>query len=85
MAKELNEGGKSRSHQTPIAGPWDGAALAVLREWDPLWADQCCKVTDSPWTNGILPRKDVVPGSWYPGSDCEATWWQRIDQLIDDV
>jgi alkylhydroperoxidase/carboxymuconolactone decarboxylase family protein YurZ len=41
------------------AGPWDSAALAKLREWDPTWLDQCLEFSDSPWTSNILPRKDV--------------------------
>ena len=41
------------------AGPWDGSALARLREWDPVWVDQCLAMSESPWTNNILPRKDV--------------------------
>lgn len=41
------------------AGPWDNPALATLREWDPIWAGQCLKFCDDPWTSGVLPRKDV--------------------------
>jgi alkylhydroperoxidase/carboxymuconolactone decarboxylase family protein YurZ len=41
------------------AGPWDGPALAKVREWDPVWVDQCLKMSDSPWTSNILPRKEV--------------------------
>ena len=41
------------------AGPWDSSALAKLREWDPIWVNQCLKMSDSPWTSNILPRKDV--------------------------
>jgi hypothetical protein len=33
----------------------------------------------------VLPRKIVVSGRCRPGSDCEVTWWQRIDQTIGDV
>ena len=40
-------------------GPWDNATLAKLREWDPAWLDQCLKMSNDPWTAGILPRKDV--------------------------
>ena len=40
-------------------GPWDASALATIREWDPIWVDQCIKMSDDPWTSGILPRKDV--------------------------
>lgn len=40
-------------------GPWDDAALATLREWDPAWAEQCLKMSTNPWTSGILPGKTV--------------------------
>ena len=39
-------------------GPWDISALAKFREWDPAWVDQCLKMSNNPWTGGILPRKD---------------------------
>ena len=41
------------------AGPWDNSALAKFREWDPVCVDQCLKMSNDPWTSGILPRKDV--------------------------
>ena len=52
---------KQQTSSTPViqAGPWDTPALATLREWDPIWADQCLKMAESPWTSGILPRKDI--------------------------
>ncbi len=40
-------------------GPWDNHALAQFREWDPVFVDQCLKMSNDPWTDGILPRKDV--------------------------
>jgi alkylhydroperoxidase/carboxymuconolactone decarboxylase family protein YurZ len=40
-------------------GPWDSPTLTQFREWDPVFVDQCLKMSNSPWTNGILPRKDV--------------------------
>ena len=39
-------------------GPWD-PALALLREWDPAWAEACVKMTTNPWTSGVLPRKFI--------------------------
>ena len=39
-------------------GPCD-EALAILREWDPEWAETCAKMTTNPWTSGVLPRKTV--------------------------
>ena len=40
-------------------GPWDAPALARFREWDPSFVDQCLKMSQDPWTSGVLPRKDV--------------------------
>ena len=41
------------------AGPWDTDALATFREWEPSFVDQCLKMSNDPWTSGVLPRKDV--------------------------
>ena len=49
---EAGKGGTS-------TGPWDNPALAKFREWDPLWVEQCLKMSGDPWTSGVLPRKDV--------------------------
>lgn len=40
-------------------GPWDHPALDELRELDASWAEACLKLTTDPWTNGILPLKEV--------------------------
>ncbi|HEY1234342.1 MAG TPA: carboxymuconolactone decarboxylase family protein [Candidatus Binatia bacterium] len=40
------------------SGPWEGA-LAILRKWDPEWAETCEKMTTNPWNSAILPRKTV--------------------------
>ena len=45
--------------ESTSTGPWDDTTLARLREWDPAWLDQCLKMSNDPWTSGILPRKDV--------------------------
>ncbi len=47
------------STSTHEAGPWDNAALEKFREWEPLWVDECLKMSTDPWTSGVLPRKDV--------------------------
>ncbi|MFE3003075.1 carboxymuconolactone decarboxylase family protein [Nocardia sp. NPDC059246] len=41
------------------AGPWDAAALSLLRTWDPAWADACNKMATNPWRSGVLSRKFV--------------------------
>lgn len=41
------------------AGPWDDAAFTQLREWEPVWADVCEKMTRNPWSSGLLPQKLV--------------------------
>lgn len=45
--------------QQPETGPWNDPALATLRDWDPVWADQCLQMSANPWTSGVLPRKDI--------------------------
>ena len=40
-------------------GPWDEAALAQLRAWDPAWAETCARMATNPWRGGVLPRKLV--------------------------
>jgi alkylhydroperoxidase/carboxymuconolactone decarboxylase family protein YurZ len=50
--QESDSGGRAET------GPWD-ASLTQLCEWDPAWAESCVKMTTSPWTRGILPRKLV--------------------------
>jgi alkylhydroperoxidase/carboxymuconolactone decarboxylase family protein YurZ len=49
----------NRSPDNASTGPWDSSALATFREWEPLWVDQCLKMSADPWTSGVLPRKDV--------------------------
>ena len=48
-----------KSENQDATGPWDHDALAKFREWDPGFVDQCLKMSNSPWTSNILPRKDV--------------------------
>jgi len=38
--------------------PW-GSSLDKLREWDPTGAELLLRVGTSPWTSGVLPRKEV--------------------------
>ena len=40
-------------------GPWEQSALDQLRQLDASWAEACLKLTTDPWTNGILPPKEV--------------------------
>jgi alkylhydroperoxidase/carboxymuconolactone decarboxylase family protein YurZ len=40
-------------------GPWDDAALATLREWDPAWAEACVRMSTNPWSSGVLSGKFV--------------------------
>jgi alkylhydroperoxidase/carboxymuconolactone decarboxylase family protein YurZ len=50
---------KAETASQPSTGPWTTPALAKLREWEPHWVDQCLKMSNDPWTSGILPRKDI--------------------------
>jgi len=52
---------RTRAGDTRAAHPassWD-EALALLREWDPAWAETCSRMTNNPWKSGVLPRKTV--------------------------
>jgi alkylhydroperoxidase/carboxymuconolactone decarboxylase family protein YurZ len=44
---------------TEAIGPWDNPALAQFREWDPVFVEQCFKMSNDPWTGSVLPRKDI--------------------------
>lgn len=44
--------------QRHALGPWD-PPLALLRRWDPAWAETCVQMTTNPWTTGVLPRKFI--------------------------
>jgi alkylhydroperoxidase/carboxymuconolactone decarboxylase family protein YurZ len=59
MTKDLKKESKPDNHQATVHGPWDNLALAKFREWDPVFVDQCVKMSNDPWTKNILPRKDV--------------------------
>jgi|SRR5262245_232023 len=50
---------KPTADQLRETGPLHDSVLATLREWDPVWAEQCLKVTTNPWTGGVLPWKTV--------------------------
>ena len=50
---------KAETAPDSSTGPLDNSALAQLREWEPIWTDQCLKMSQDPWTSGILPRKEV--------------------------
>lgn len=51
--------GANMNKQPMEIGPWDAPALALLREWDPPWADAYAKMSTNPWNSGVLPRKLV--------------------------
>jgi alkylhydroperoxidase/carboxymuconolactone decarboxylase family protein YurZ len=50
---------KAQTASVSSTGPWDSAALAQLREWDPVFVDQCLKMSNNPWGGTVLPRKDI--------------------------
>jgi alkylhydroperoxidase/carboxymuconolactone decarboxylase family protein YurZ len=39
-------------------GPW-GEALALVRGWDPQWAEASVRMSAGPWNSGVLERKFV--------------------------
>lgn len=59
MKNDLKADTKSENQQKQEAGPWDKPVLTKFREWDPVFVDQCLKMSNDPWTSGVLPRKDV--------------------------
>jgi alkylhydroperoxidase/carboxymuconolactone decarboxylase family protein YurZ len=59
VAQTVGEGEMAVPDKAETNGPWDSPALAKFREWEPLWVDHCLKMTQDPWTSGVLPRKDV--------------------------
>jgi len=40
-----------------VKGPWDAAAFAQLREWDPQWSETCSWMATQPWRSDVLPRR----------------------------
>jgi AhpD family alkylhydroperoxidase len=50
---------KSGSQEAQVTGPWENDSLTKLREWDPVWIDQCLKMSNDPWIGNVLPRKDI--------------------------
>lgn len=48
----------ARSAADPTMGPWN-ESLAILAEWDPVWADTINKMMADPWKSGILPPKFI--------------------------
>ena len=56
MTTERGEATVSMTGQ--MASGWE-TALNQLREWDPVWAEQCVKMTRNPWTEGILETKFI--------------------------
>ena len=46
------------STDTTENSPW-ASALGQLQEWDPEGAEPLLRVGASPWTSGVLPRKEV--------------------------
>ncbi len=59
MKNDVKAVGKSMSQLVREAGPWEKDALTLLHEWDPVWIDQCLKMSNDPWTSSVLPRKDI--------------------------
>ncbi|MFO1461036.1 MAG: hypothetical protein U1G08_16730 [Verrucomicrobiota bacterium] len=49
----------SESSTNPPQGTLTAAASEHLREWDPAFAELLERMTSSPWSSGVLPRKTV--------------------------
>jgi len=59
MKNDFKTARKPRSQEVLGSGPWDNDTLAKFREWDPVFVDQCFKMSNNPWSNDILPVKDI--------------------------
>lgn len=59
MANDLTADKISTTGQPLQTGPWYEPALDRLRELDAIWAEAALRLTTDPWTNGILPLKDI--------------------------
>jgi alkylhydroperoxidase/carboxymuconolactone decarboxylase family protein YurZ len=55
----MKSGGDRANESSPHTGPLEATVVAALREWDPIWADQCLRMSTNPWTSGVLPRKTI--------------------------
>ena len=54
-----SEDGTAKASVTEQAtSPWDDA-LGKLWEWDPVWAEQCVKMTTNPWIEEVLSTKFI--------------------------
>lgn len=66
--------------------PW-GSSLDKLKEWDPKGAELLLQVGMSPWTSGVLPRKEVELISLALYSSCttlnEAATRRHIRAALD--
>lgn len=40
-------------------GPWNDSVVNQLREWDPVWAEACVKVSVNPWKSAVLSEKFI--------------------------
>ena len=43
--------------ESTATGPFEPAALALLRGWDPEWADTCARMASTPSRSGVLSPK----------------------------
>jgi len=55
----MSESMTDEAWNTTSAGAWNVPALARFLEWDPDWVALCRKMSDDPWSGGVLPRKEV--------------------------
>lgn len=53
-----NDGNTPITADSRATGPWDDT-LAILRAWDPEWAETCANMAMNPWRATVLPRKTV--------------------------
>ena len=57
-SRESDTTQRMRTGQPRETSSWE-QAVEELREWDPMWAETCLKMTTNPSTSAVLPRKTV--------------------------
>lgn len=59
MNNDFKKDIRSEILDSEVTGPWEVDSIIKLREWDPVWIEKCLKMSNDPWTDTILPRKDI--------------------------
>ena len=50
---------KATASNGSSTGPWNDNAIDRILEWEPAWGEKFKAMSEEPWTNGVLPRKEI--------------------------